>query len=120
MGRQPFTGNSARLRRIKAAHTLVRAFFASCIVAIPVVSWLGHFQAAAWLAAIVGVEVLVLVMNGWNCPLTAIAAQYTAERQANFDIYLPEWLARNNKCVFGSLYFAGACFALIQWTRAGV
>jgi hypothetical protein len=113
MTQQRLLSASVRLKRIKAAHTVVWAFFVGCIFAIPVLSWLGHFLATAWIAAIVLGEVIVLVLNGWSCPLTAIAAQHTTERQANFDIYLPEWLARNNKSVFGALYFGAVCFALV-------
>ena len=45
-------------------------------------------------------------------PLTTVAARCTHERRANFDIYLPEWLARYNKHIFGALYAAGLAFTL--------
>jgi hypothetical protein len=47
-----------------------------------------------------------------TCPLTAVAARYTAERQDNFDIYLPLWLARYNKVLFGVLYAVGVVYTL--------
>ena len=103
---------------VKIVHTAVWAFFAGCILAIPVASSLGYFAAAAWLAAIVCVEVVVLLFNSWSCPLTGVAARYTTDRNANFDIYLPEWLARNNKTIFGVLYVAGAIVAALQWAQA--
>jgi len=109
---------AARLRAIKSAHTVIWAFFAGCILAIPLAAWLGHFRTAAWLAAVVCVEVAVLVLHSWSCPLTAVAARYTADRGANFDIYLPEWLARHNKSLFGALYVAGIVFAIVRWARA--
>jgi hypothetical protein len=56
--------------------------------------------------------------NQWRCPLTSIAARYTDERRDNFDIYLPEWLAKHNKSIFGVLYVAVVVFALVQWVRA--
>ena len=102
---------------IKTVHTLVWALFAGCIVAIPYASWRGEHRAAAWLTAIVFVEVTVLALNGMRCPLTAWAARYTTERRDNFDIYLPLWLARHNKSIFGALYIAGAAFALVRWLR---
>ena len=109
---------SSRLRTVKVVHTAIWAFFAACILAIPVASSLGHFEAAAWLVAIVCGEVAVLLFNLWSCPLTAAAAKYTSNRNANFDIYLPEWLARNNKSVFGALYVVGAVVAVVQWAQA--
>jgi uncharacterized membrane protein len=103
---------------VKIAHTVVWAFFAGCIVAIPVASLLGKHSVAAWLAAVVLVEVAVLAVNDMRCPLTAVAARYTGDRRANFDIYLPEWLAKYNKAVFGTLYLAGVVFALGRWLRS--
>ena len=109
---------STALTVVKVAHTVVWALFAGCIVAIPVVSIYGMHRAAAWLAAAVAVEVLILVVNRFRCPLTAVAARYTDDRRDNFDIYLPEWLARHNKLIFGTLYVAGLAFAIARWVLA--
>ena len=101
------------LRTIKIAHTAVWAVFAGCVLAIPVLTWSGATRYAAFCAAAVAVEVLVLAFNRWRCPLTDVAARYTSDRRDNFDIYLPEWLARHNKAIFGTLYLAG--MALLAW-----
>jgi hypothetical protein len=103
------------LRLVKVVHTLARALFAGCIVAIPVVALRGALCRAAVLIAIVFVEVVVLVANGMRCPLTPIAERFTNDRRDNFDIYLPEWLARYNKLIFGSLYGAGVVLTLARW-----
>jgi polyferredoxin len=113
----PAEARSAALKAVKAVHTIVWAFFAACIVAIPLASWRDEHGVAAWLAGIVSVEVVVLVLNGWRCPLTSVAARYTDDRRENFDIYLPLWLARHNKMVFGTLYVASVAFAISQWAR---
>lgn len=102
---------------LKALHTVVWAFFAGCIVALPLAALAGRFRLAAWLAAVVLVEVAVLAANGWSCPLTRVAGRYTADRRDNFDIYLPRWLARYNKQVFGTLFVAGGLVALWAWLR---
>jgi hypothetical protein len=108
---------SAVLQAIKVAHTIVWAFFVGCILAIPVASWRGEHRVAAWLAVAVAGEVVILVINKWRCPLTSVAARYTDDRLENFDIYLPEWLAKYNKSIFGVLYVAAIVFALVLWTR---
>ena len=95
------------LRTVKLIHTIIWTFFASCIFGIPVFAVLGKFFLANLLGLIVLVEVLVLVFNRWSCPLTPIAARYTSDRRANFDIYLPECGARHNKTIFGVAYLAG-------------
>lgn len=112
--RSPTVVSSRTLKAIKVAHTIVWALLAGCILAIPLVSWGGRHRAAAFLAAIVAVEIVVLALCHGSCPLTALAARYTDDRRDNFDIYLPEWIARNNKRIFGALYLAGLAFALAR------
>ena len=68
------------LRTIKLIHTLAWAFFAGCILAIPVYARLGEFTTATILIAIVLVEVFIIAANRWRCPLTNVAARYTDER----------------------------------------
>ncbi|MBB6093295.1 polyferredoxin [Povalibacter uvarum] len=101
-----------QLRRVKLVHTAAWAVFAGSIIAIPVFAHL-RLRAAWALIGFVFIEVLVLAFNGMRCPLTAIAARYTSDRRDNFDIYLPLWLARYNKHVFGTLYVAGIAYTLM-------
>jgi hypothetical protein len=109
------TSDVTALRAVKIAHTLAWALFAGCIVALPVVAWRKDFRTAGMLIAIVTLEVLVLLVNRFRCPLTAVAARYTADRRDNFDIYLPVWLARYNKQIFGSLFVLGILYTIVQW-----
>jgi hypothetical protein len=46
------------------------------------------------------------LLNNVSCPLTSAAARNTSDWRASFDIYLPEWLALDNKTIFGSLCVA--------------
>ncbi len=114
----PLVAPSVMLKAIKVTHTIVWTVFAACILAMPVFSWRGDHATAAWLAVFVAVEVAVLLLNKLRCPLTSVAARYTDDRRANFDIYLPEWLAKYNKLIFGGLYLAGVVFALVRWGLA--
>ncbi len=107
--------DSRALLAVKFVHTVVWAFFVLCIVAIPVFAWRGQFVYAMCFVGIVLLEVLVLLFNKWRCPLTPIAARYTQDRRSNFDIFLPEWLARHNKSVFGVLYVAGVAYLILRW-----
>ena len=103
------------LRLIKVAHTIAWVFFAGCIVALLVFAWQGRVRPALWLIGIVMVEVGILAFNNWACPLTPLAARYTDDRRPNFDIYLPQWVARYNKEIFGSLFVVGIVLTLIRW-----
>jgi hypothetical protein len=47
-----------------------------------------------------GLEVIVLLLFKMMCPLTIIARKYSNSSKDNFDIFLPNWLAKNNKLIY--------------------
>ena len=102
---------------IKLLHTAVWAVLAGCIVALPITALLHLFDWAIILTAIIVAECGVLDVNKWQCPLTGVAARFTDERTDNFDIYLPKWMARQNKAIFGTLFVVNALFALWCWLK---
>jgi len=109
-----------KLFRIKLAHTLIWAVFAIAIAALPWLAWKQQFLLAAGVSAAVLVEGLVLALNRGRCPLTNVAARYTSDRSDNFDIYLPLWMARNNKPIFLCLFSLGEAVLLIQFLRGSL
>ena len=109
-----------RLVQIKLLHTAIWWFVAVCIVAIPIVGMRGHYAWAAVLIGLVLVECGVLAANRGSCPLTGMSARHTEQRSANFDIYLPVWLARYNKLIFGTLFVVGGLFVLARWWTSSV
>jgi len=111
-------GHERALFRVKVLHTVAWAFFAGCIVAIPLAGAMHRFHLAAILTAIVLVECLVLAVNRFRCPLTEVAARYTDDRAPNFDIFLPRWLAQHNKPIFGTLFVLGGVYVLWLWQGA--
>ena len=106
-----------RLTLIKLSHTVIWAIFAGCIIALPLAGLKRRFNWAVALTAVVLLECLTLILNRGRCPLTDLAARITEDRAANFDIYLPLWLARHNKTIFGSLFLAGELIVLGCWLR---
>lgn len=106
------------LTLIRVVHTFVWAFFVSLILALPVLGWFGHFFWAAVVIGLVLIEGLILLANRGHCPLTDMAAKHTEDRAANFDIYLPVWLARNNKLIFSTLFVGGVVVVLWRWITA--
>ncbi len=103
------------LMLIKAAHTAIWALMAAAIVAIPILALRGRFRLAGWLTALIVAECIVLALNGGRCPLTDLAARFTTDWAANFDIYLPLWLAEHNKTIFGGLFVGGELVLLWRW-----
>ena len=105
------------LTAIKVLHTVIWAFLAASILALPVVGVLRRFRWAAILTVIVLLECGVLAVNGGRCPLSDLAARYTVDRNSNFDIYLPNWLASHNKTIFGTLFVVSELIVLWCWLK---
>ncbi len=103
------------LYRLKLVHTAIWFVFASATVTIPILALAGRLRWAAALSALVMVEVVVLLTNGMRCPLNTMAAGYTTDRAANFDIFLPAWLAGNTAPIFGPLFVMAELILLWRW-----
>jgi hypothetical protein len=106
------------LTAIKVLHTAVWALLAGAILMLPFLAVQGAFRWAAILSIVVVVEGVVLLANGWRCPMTDLAAKYTADRSPNFDIYMPNWLARHNKTIFATLFAVNEAIVLVEWLRS--
>jgi len=104
---------------IKLLHTAVWLFFVGCIVAIPIAGASRQFQKAGAFIAIVLIECVILALNRGRCPLTNLAGRHSGERRDNFDIYLPLWLARHNKTIFGTMFVISILFVLGKWLVSG-
>jgi hypothetical protein len=111
------SASSPALLAVKMVHTAAWALFAGCIFLIPWFVWREDLRTAAILIGIVMLEVLILLANRMRCPLTNVAARYTEDRRDNFDIFLPLWLARYNKQIFGTLFVLGVVYTLAAWLK---
>ncbi len=98
----------AKLLCIKALHTLVWGFFVAVIGYVLYCGITNRISWHTWVACglVVG-EGVVLLLFQRHCPLTLLARRYSDSTQDNFDIFLPNWLARYNKLIFTSLYVVG-------------
>jgi hypothetical protein len=105
------------LFRIRLLHTAAWVVFATGTLAVPVALAFGAFAAALWASALIWVECAILIVNGMHCPLTGVAARYTADRSDNFDIFLPAWLARYNKLIFGTIFAVSEIWLVFVWWR---
>ncbi len=106
------------IKAIKLIHTAVWAVMASAVIYVLYAGLAGTFNALV-LASIILVilESVVLVWNKWTCPLTPLAAKYTADRNPNFDIYLPRWLAKHNKTIFTAIFVVGLVLTIINLAK---
>ena len=95
----------SKLLLIKALHTVVWAFF---VAMIGYVLYCGIANRLSWrtglASGLVVAEGVVLLVFKRHCPLTLLARRYSTSAQDNFDIFLPNWLARHNQLIFTSIY----------------
>ena len=60
------------------------------------------------------IEGLILILFGWRCPLTVVGEKYTDDHEIGFDIFLPKWLAKNNKAILGTLFGVGTVIVILR------
>jgi hypothetical protein len=93
------------------------AVLAGCVLALPITGRLHRFDWAIILTLIILAECGVLALHKGRCPLTNLAARFTKDRADNFDIYLPNWVARHNKAIFGTLFVVNELIVLWFWLK---
>jgi hypothetical protein len=106
---------AGKLLTIKLLHTVIWAFFVAVIFYILYTGITNTVNTYTWIgiALIIG-EGLTLVIFNMFCPLTLIAKKYSDSEKDNFDIFLPNWLAKYNKQIFTSIFLIGLFFVLYR------
>jgi hypothetical protein len=90
---------------IKLIHTLIWLCFNAIIAYLYYAAIVGDIDKWVWIGiSLIVLEGIVLLIFKKSCPITIIARKYTNSTKANVDIYLPEWLARNNKLIYSILF----------------
>lgn len=106
---------SEKLVIIKIVHTVIWAFFVFLIFYILYSGISNNINTFTWVATgLVLAEGLVLLSFRMFCPLTILARRYSVSEKANFDIYLPNWLARNNKLIFTTIFLVGLTIVIAR------
>ena len=97
-----------KLLTIKLIHTLIWAIFVAIIFYILYSGITDTISTFTWMGIglIIG-EGLVLLLFKMSCPLTVVARRYSDSQKDNFDIFLPNWLAKYNKHIFTSIFVLG-------------
>lgn len=109
-------GTEGKLVFIKWIHTVIWSIFVAIICFILWSGLTSNISIYSWLAvASVFAEGLVLLIFKGSCPLTKVARKYSDSANENFDIYLPNWLAKYNKLIFTTLFVIGLVLMLISY-----
>lgn len=86
---------------IKSLHTLIWLVMAMSVFYIGYCVVVMHFDSLFYVAiGLISLEIIIIVANSWQCPLTGIARRHTNDTAPNFDIFLPKIIALYNKEIF--------------------
>ena len=97
-----------KLLTIKLIHTLIWAIFVAIIFYIVYAGIMDMVTTYTWIGiGLIIAEGIVLLLFKMSCPLTVIARNYSDSQKDNFDIFLPNWLAKYNKLIFTSIFVVG-------------
>jgi hypothetical protein len=96
--------DSVRLTLIKILHTLIWLFFNVVIFYLLYAVIINKIDQWVWIClGLIALEGITLVIFKKMCPVTLLARKYSNSQKDNFDIYLPNWLARYNKEVYSTI-----------------
>jgi len=104
-----------KLLIIKIVHTMIWVFFNVVIFYLLYAAIYNRINTWVWIGVgLVILEGLVLLSFKWMCPLTVMARHYSDSTDDNFDIFLPQWLARHTKLIYTSLFFLALLILLYR------
>lgn len=90
---------------IKLVHTIIWLFFNVVLFYLLYAVIINKIDMWIWICiGLVLLEIATLLLFKWFCPLTVMARKYSDSTKNNFDIYLPEWLAKYNKLIYGIIF----------------
>lgn len=100
---------------VKITHSLIWAVMVAAIFYILFSGITGIITALTYYCiGLLVVELVVLLLNNWACPLTTVAKKVKSDWKDGDDIFLPKWIAIHNKEIFGSLLVIGVVLVLLR------
>ena len=96
--------NKRKLVIIKVVHTIIWLFFNFVIFYMLYAVIVNKLDTWLWIGyGLFLLEGITLLMFKFFCPLTVMARKYSDSTKDNFDIYLPNWLAKYTKLIYTSI-----------------
>ncbi|HEY5745502.1 MAG TPA: hypothetical protein VIU12_05480 [Chryseolinea sp.] len=94
-----------KLTGIKTVHTVIWVGFNIILFYLLYAVTTNKIDMWVWMGvSAVLLEGVVLAIFKLTCPLTLLARKYSASASDNFDIYLPNWMARNTKRIYTTMF----------------
>jgi hypothetical protein len=117
--RQPYyqdqLSNERKLLLLKLVHTLIWTFYNVVIFYLLYAVITDQIDKWVWICiGLVVLEGLVLLVFKKMCPITVIARKYSDSTRDNFDIFLPNWLARYNKEIYTTIFLVSVLILLYR------
>lgn len=92
---------TSKLITIKIIYTTIWVFFNIVIFYSLYAVLMNKIDMRMWIClGLILCEAITLLIFKNVCPVTLVARRYTNSNKANFDIYLPNWLAKYNKLIY--------------------
>ncbi len=105
---------ATKLILAKLLHTLIWIFFNVVIFYLLYAVIVNKIDKWVWICiGLIFLEVVTLAIFKRMCPVTLVARRYSDSQKANFDIYLPEWLAKYNKEIYTVIVII--CLVILGW-----
>ena len=93
-----------KLTLIKIIHTLIWVFFNFIVFYMLYAVIINKLDNWLWIGyTFMTLEGIILLIFKFFCPLTIMARKYSDSTKDNFDIYLPNWLAKYNKLIYSGI-----------------
>ncbi len=104
-----------KLVLITALHSVIWVFYNVVIFYFVYAVIVNKIDFRAWLClALVVLEGLVLLVFKQVCPVTIVARRYSGSTRHNFDIFLPNWLARYNKVIYTTIMVVATLVLIVR------
>jgi hypothetical protein len=100
---------------IKVIHTSIWVLFNFVIFYMLYAAIANKLDLWLWIGyGFVCLEGLTLLTFKSHCPLNLLARKYTNSTKANFDIYLPSWLAKYTKSIYTTMFAIASVITIYQ------
>lgn len=107
-----------KLIAIKIIHTIIWLFFNVVLFYMAYAVIVNKIDKYVWIGIVLILgEGIVLLLFKKMCPLTIMARKYSDSAKDNFDIYLPNWLAKHNKVIYTGFFTLIVCGIIYRFIK---
>ena len=107
--------DNLKLTLLKTIHTIIWLFFNVIIFYLLYAVIADKIDKWVWICmGLIVLEGIILIVFKKICPVTLIARRYSDSPKDNFDIYLPNWLAKYNKKIYSIIVLIAVIILLYR------